>query len=307
MQTILGSNGVIGINLAQSLATYTKDIRLVSRHPKKVHDSDQLKPADLLDKAQTFAAVEGSEIVYLTAGLKYNINIWRKQWPVIMANVIEACQKYNAKLVFFDNVYCYGRVPGWMIEDTPVHPTSKKGEVRAHIANLILDSVKEGKLTALIARAPDFYGPNTPLSFVNAMVFDNHAKGKKAQLMLSDRYKHSLIYTPDAGRATALLGNTPSAFNQVWHLPTDKNVLTMKEVVALSANAFGVKPEYTVLSRWMLQLAGLFVGVIGESIEMLYQSDSDYLFDSSKFDRAFVFQTTSYAAGIAETAKAYKS
>jgi hypothetical protein len=26
-----------------------------------------------------------------------------------------------------------------------------------------------------------------------------------------------------------------------------------------------------------------------------------------KFDRAFVFQTTSYAAGIAETAKAYKS
>ena len=30
-------------------------------------------------------------------------------------------------------------------------------------------------------------------------------------------------YTPDAARAVALLGNTPDAFNQVWHLPTDKN------------------------------------------------------------------------------------
>jgi len=55
------------------------------------------------------------------------------------------------------------------------------------------------------------------------MVFENYAKGKKAQLMISDQYKHSLIYTPDAGQATALLGNTPSAFNQVWHLPTDSN------------------------------------------------------------------------------------
>ncbi|HMI65476.1 MAG TPA: NAD(P)H-binding protein, partial [Cyclobacteriaceae bacterium] len=105
MQTILGANGVIASNVAKALPHYTNKIRLVSRHPKKVNPSDELRSADLLDKDQTSSAVEGSEVVYLTAGLTYNTAIWRKQWPLIMSNVIEACKKHNAKLVFFDNVY----------------------------------------------------------------------------------------------------------------------------------------------------------------------------------------------------------
>lgn len=306
MQTILGANGVIANNLARTLPQYTDKIRLVSRHPKKINASDMLRSADLLIKDQVSAAVDGSEVAYLTAGLTYNINVWRKQWPVIMSNVIEACKKHNSKLVFFDNVYCYGRVNGWMTEETPVRPSSRKGEVRAAIANMILDEVKKGNLTALISRAPDFYGPQTPLSFLNVMVFENYAKGKKAQLMISDQYKHSLTYTPDAGKATALLGNTPAAFNQVWHVPTDSHTLTMKEIVEQAAAAFGVKPSYMVLQRWMLQMAGLFSGAIKESMEMLYQNDSDYLFSSGKFDKAFDFKTTRYSEGIVETANSFK-
>jgi nucleoside-diphosphate-sugar epimerase len=194
-----------------------------------------------------------------------------------------------------------------MTEETPVNPTSKKGEVRAQIANMILDEVKKGNLTALIARAPDFYGPYTPLSFVNVMVFENYARGRKAQLMISDQYKHSLIYTPDAGKATAILGNTESAFNQVWHLPTDKNALTMKEIAHLAAEAFGVKPDYMILKRWMIRMAALFNGAIRESVEMLYQNDGDYLFDCSKFDKAFQFRTTTYREGIRDTARSYKN
>jgi hypothetical protein len=96
---------------------------------------------------------------------------------------------------------------------------------------------------------------------------------------------------------TALIGNTPTAFNQVWHLPTDSNTLTIKEIAELAAAAFGVKPTYMVLQRWMLQLTGLFSGIIKESVEMLYQSDSDYLFSSSKFDKPFDFKTTRYSEG----------
>jgi uncharacterized protein YbjT (DUF2867 family) len=46
-QTILGANGAIGIELAKALTTYTTDIRLVSRNPKKVNPNDMLFPADL--------------------------------------------------------------------------------------------------------------------------------------------------------------------------------------------------------------------------------------------------------------------
>jgi nucleoside-diphosphate-sugar epimerase len=239
MQTILGAGGIIGKELAKSLPKYTDRIRLVSRNPKKVNPSDEIISADLLDADQIMKAVQGSEIVYLTAGLPYNIKTWQSQWPVIMKNVIDACKKHNAKLVFFDNVYPYGRVKGWMTEDTPFNPLSKKGEVRKKIDDMILDEVRRGKLKAIIARAADFYGPNTPLSFVNVMVFDKLIREKKAQWLINDQAKHSLTYTPDAGKATAILGNTGNAYNQVWHLPTDRNALTGKEFIEKAAQEFG--------------------------------------------------------------------
>ena len=306
MQTILGSSGIIGTELAKTLTQYTDRIRLVSRNPQKVNTSDELFTADLTDTQQVMNAVEGSGIVYLTVGLQYKINVWQNQWPLIMQNVIDACRTYKAKLVFFDNVYAYGLVKGWMKEDTLINPASKKGEVRAQIAQMINSEVEKGYLDAIIARAADFYGPNTPLSFVTATVFDNFKKGKKAQWFIDANKKHSMTYSPDAGKATAILGNTNSAYNQIWHLPTDKNTLTGKEFIELSAKAFGVNPDYMVLKKWMLQMVGLFVPVVKESIEMLYQNEYDYLFDSTKFEKTFNFKPTSYQAGIIETVKSIK-
>lgn len=306
MQTILGSSGIIGTELAKSLLQYTDKIRLVSRKPKRINPTDQLVVADLMNTQQVLSAVEGSQVVYLTVGLQYKISVWQKQWPIIMQNVIDACKTHKAKLVFFDNVYAYGLVNGWMKEDTRVNPISKKGEVRAQISQMIMSEVEKGNIDAIIARSADFYGPNTPLSFVTVTVFDNFKKGKKAQWFLDANKKHSMTYTPDAGKATALLGNTNSAYNQVWHLPTDKNVLTGKEFIELAAKEFGVKPNYTVLKMWMIQMVGFFIPVVKESIEMLYQNEHDYLFDSTKFEKAFNFKPTSYQDGIVETAKSMK-
>jgi nucleoside-diphosphate-sugar epimerase len=157
MQTILGAGGIIGKELAKSLPKYTDRIRLVSRNPKKVNLTDEIFSANLADAGQTLQAVQGSEVVYLTAGLPYNIRTWQGQWPIIMKNVIDACNKNNAKLVFFDNVYSYGRVNGWMTENTSTNPSSRKGEVRKKIADMIMDEVGRGKLKAIIARAADFY------------------------------------------------------------------------------------------------------------------------------------------------------
>jgi len=308
MQTILGSSGIIGKETARELyRSYTKEIRLVSRNPKPVNGNEQLFKADLLNRDQVFEAVKGSEVVYLTAGIQYSAKIWAEQWPVIMRNVVDACIAEKAKLVFFDNVYSYGKVAGVMTEETPYNPCSKKGKVRLGVINMMMEEVKKGNLEALIARAPDFYGPDTPLSFVNAMVFANFAKGKQAQWMGDPGKKHSFIFTPDAGKATAMLGNTPSAFNQVWHLPTDKNTLTGKEFIEAAAKAFGMKPKFMTIPKWMLQGLGFFNPIIKESLEMLYQNEVDYLFDSSKFDKAFGITPTPYQVGIEKTANSYKA
>jgi hypothetical protein len=61
MQTILGSGGAIGIELAQALKPYTGKIRLVSRNPQAVNPDYHLFSADLTKPADVVEAVDGSD------------------------------------------------------------------------------------------------------------------------------------------------------------------------------------------------------------------------------------------------------
>ena len=102
MQTILGSNGQIGHELAKELSKhYTTDIRLVSRKPKNINPTDQLVSADLMDFNQTKKAIENSDIVYFTVGLPMDSDLWENNFLKITTNVIQACKESNSKLVFF--------------------------------------------------------------------------------------------------------------------------------------------------------------------------------------------------------------
>ncbi|MFL5787768.1 MAG: NAD-dependent epimerase/dehydratase family protein [Flavisolibacter sp.] len=298
-QTILGANGTIGSVLAKELKNYTDDIRLVSRNPKKVNDKDELFPADLSNPEMVDKAIEGSSVVYLVVGFDYNIKVWRDKWPKLMQATITACKKHNAKLVFFDNVYLYDiNAIGHMTEDSPINPPSKKGQVRKEIAEMLMNEVKAGKLTALIARAPDFYGPGNEKSFLIETVYKNLKKGKRPNWFIDATKKHSFIYTPDAAKATAILGNSAESFNQVWHLPTDPNTLTGKEWIILFNKEMNTSKKPMVLSMFMIKLLGIFMPFMREMPEMMYQYDRDYFFDSNKFTSHFNFVPTPNEAGV---------
>lgn len=300
MQTILGSGGAIGVELARALKAQTDTIRLVSRTPRNVNPDDKLLPADLTQATDVLKAVEGSEVAYLTVGLPYEAKLWQRTWPVIMKNVIDACKTHGAKLVFFDNVYMYD--PDHlnpMTEATPIRPVSKKGVVRAKIAQMLLDAVERGELQALIARSADYYGPSIEnTSILTETVIKNLSSGKAANWLGPVNYKHAFTYTPDAGRATALLGNTPDAYNQVWHLPTAPNPPTGREWIEAFAQELGVEPKYRSVPKLMVRIIGLFMPIMAESVEMMYQYDRDYIFDSSKFEQRFDFEPTPYREGI---------
>jgi len=297
MQTILGSGGAIGIEAAKALPQYTDKIRLVSRNPKKINDSDELYPADLTDPGAVKVAIKGSEVVYLLIGLPYRTDVWEKQWPLIMRATLDACKENGTRLVFFDNVYMYGKVSGPMTEETPYNPCSKKGEVRARIARMLTDELEAGNLQGLIARSADFYGPIDQNTIPGNLVVNKLKKNQTANWLLDLDQPHSLTYTPDAGKATALLGNTSAAFNQVWHLPTAKNPLTGREFISIAAKLLQAPDKAAPLSRFMIGLAGLFDRNIREMKEMLYQYERPYIFDSSKFHQSF-FTATPYNEGI---------
>lgn len=307
IHTILGAGGIIARELTKELLENKQKVRLVSRQPKAVSIDTEVKTADLTDYGQTMAAVAGSSVVYLCAGLTYDRKIWAASWPRIMKNAIDACKAASARLIFFDNVYMYGLVKGAMTENTPYNPVSKKGEIRARIATQLMDEAKAGNIQASIARSADFYGPNADTtSVLNLLVIQKLIKGQKANWLGRDDVPHSYTYTPDAGKAMYLLGQDPSSDNQVWHMPTYNPALTGKEYIELIAGQLGVKPSYSKLGGFMVKLAGLFNTTIGELHEMLYQNTEPYIFDSSKFDQRFNFMPTTYEKGLAETIAASK-
>jgi len=299
MQTIIGSGGTIGLPLAKELAKYTDKIRLVSRNPKKVNDTDEIFPLDVSDLSGINHAIAGSEVVYVTIGFEYRLKVWRKTWPPFTEAVINACKAHNAKLVFFDNVYMYAKsaIPH-MTEDSTWQPPSKKGEIRKRLDEMILHEVENKNLTAMIVRSADFYGSDINKSVFGQTVVTNLMKGKSAQVFGNIDKIHTYTFTPDAAKATALLGNTPDAYNQIWHLPTTNEKLTNRQWIELVANELMVKPRIQKIPIFMLYLLGVFIPLLKEIPEMMYQNELDYFFDSSKFENRFSIKATDPKDGV---------
>lgn len=300
MQTILGANGQIAVELARELKrNHTSDVRLVSRNPRKVNESDAIVAADLLDARQTADAVKGSSIVYFTAGLPPDAELWERQFPTMLQNALDACREAGAKFAFFDNTYMYPQDDRLLTEEAPFAPVGRKGRVRARMATMVLEEMARGAIPVLIARAPEFYGPGKTQSFTNALVTDNLKAGKQPRVPVRDDTRRTLIWTPDASRGLAVLGNTPDAYGQTWHLPCCDDRPTYREFVAMACEAFERPVSYKVIGKWAFAAAGIFSSRVREIRELLPRYEQDNLFDSSKFKGRFPeFEVTEYREGV---------
>lgn len=300
MQTILGANGQIAVELARELRNrYTSQVRLVSRTPRKVHEDDALVAANLLDARQTAQAVEGSRIVYFTAGLPPDTQLWETQFPVMLKNALAASRAAGAKFVYFDNTYMYPQDSRVQTEEIAFAPVGRKGKVRAAMASMVLEEMARGDIPVAIGRAPEFYGPGMTQSFTNALVIDRLKAGETPRVPVRDDTQRTLIWTPDASRALAAIGNTPDAFGQTWHLPCCDDRPTYQQLVTSACEVFDRDASYTVLGKWTLAAAGLFSSKVREIKELLPRYAQDNLFDSSKFKRRFPeFEVTTYLEGL---------
>jgi len=308
MHTILGANGVIGEELAKELhASYQGKIKLVGRNPAKVNDTDILEKGDLLDADSVDRVLTGTSIAYLTVGLLYKSEVWLRDWEVVMEHVIDSCIKHKCKLVYFDNTYAYPQSEGTQTEETPMTSQGKKGRGKKKASDLMLQAMAEERIEGVICRAPEFYGPGKTKSFTNNLIFQQIKIGKTPKVFLRDDVLRSLIYTPDASRAMALLAHTSEAYGQVWHLPCDDNRLTYRQIMDEISNQLGRKVNHKVLGAIALKVASLFNETIRETQELFPRYKVDNVFVSDKFKSRFPdFQVTSYQEGIRQILKDYQ-
>ena len=290
---VLGGNGIVGRETVRALVARGHTPASVGRRPAAA-DGARSVTADLLDPADAARALRGAEVAYLVAGLPYSSRVWADQWPVIVGNAVDAALEHGTHLVYLDNVYAYGRVIGPMTERTPIEPSSEKGRVRAAVLDLLGDAAARG-LVVTIGRSADFYGPGASTSVFNTFALDKIAAGKKATWLLDADQPHSLTYTPDIGRALAVLGTAQQARGRTWHLPTAP-ALTGRQYVELAA---GPGAPTAVMGSTTMRIGALVNSAARETLEMSYQYTAPYVFDSAAFESTFGLRPTAPAEGIA--------
>ena len=160
----------------------------------------------------------------------------------------------------------------------------------------MLDEARSAGLVATVARSADFYGPGAGTSVFNMMAVDNVVRGKRPVWLFDATTPHSMTYTPDIGRALAVLGTDARAAGMTWHVPTAAPALTGRQYAQLLGDG-----EVKVMSLLTMRLGGIFMPVARETIELGYQNTEDYVFDSSAFEQTFGVTPTPYADGVART------
>ena len=80
-------------------------------------------------------------------------------------------------------------------------------------------------------------------------------------------------------------------------MPT-ASAITGKKFIELAAAIYGVEPKVFAINKFMLWSYGLFNKVVMSTVEMYYQYNHDYIFDSSKFEKTFNYKPASYEEGI---------
>jgi nucleoside-diphosphate-sugar epimerase len=281
-----------------------KPVRAVNRSGNAdVPEDVDVVAADVYQSGQAEQAAEGATIIYQCAQPGYTE--WPAKFPPLQERILDAAINLEAKFVVPENLYMYGPVNGPITEDLPYTPTTRKGKVRAEMAQAIHKAVEAGKLQAVQVRASDFYGPHVEGSAFGEIIFKAVAQGKTAQAAGNIDLPHSYTYIDDFAKALVIVGEHEEAMGQVWLVP-NAPVTTTRELIEKAYAIAGHPPKIRAASRWMLRAVGLFVPEVREMVEMLYEFEEPFVVDSSKFVNAFGDIATPFDEGLRHTVEWYQ-
>lgn len=304
LHVIFGA-GPLGMAVMEELVQAGKPVRLVSRSGNAaVPAAVEVFAADASDPVQAAEACEGASVVYHCANVDYAK--WVELFPPLTRGILAGAKSAGARLVFGDNLYAYGPHAEVMAEDTPRKPLPGKPVMRAEMERLLLEAHERGELEVAIAKGSDFYGPRVFQSHAGDRVFPALLAGKAASVIGNPDVPHTFTYIRDFARVLVLLGETPDAAGDVWHVPAAET-LTTREFIQRAAAVAGTEAKVSAMPGWMLKLLSPFVPILKELKEVLYQFEQPFIVDGSKAVNRLGFTPTPVDAALEDTLAWYRS
>ena len=230
--------------------------------------------------------------------------MWPTYWPPIAAALLAAAEKTGAVLAITGNLYPYGPVDGPMTEDLPDRATGTKGALRAQMWAEAKAWHDAGRIRAVEVRGSDYLGPEVTQAHV-PLVAGKALQGKNVRVFGDPQAPHSMTDVRDMARALVATAAEPTAWGRVWHAPTNP-ARSQAETVADVCRSVGRDPvRVKAWPRALLSVGGVFVPVLRELRETVYQFQSPYVLDSSAIEEALGLEPTQWedvCRATAETA-----
>jgi nucleoside-diphosphate-sugar epimerase len=305
LHVVIGASGGTGSAIVRELVARGKRVRGVNRrgHANVPSVVEMLK-ADATDPSSMREVCQGATVVYNCVNPPFAQ--WTQIFPAVMEATIEGAAAADAKLVFADDTWMYGKVDRPMTENSPSRPVSNKGVLRAWLAEMLLAAYSRGKVRAIIGRGGELYGPIIE-SVLGQNLFGAALAGKRATWIGNLDVPLTPLFIDDFARGLVTLGEHDEAIGQVWHIPTPEPI-TGREFVRMIFEEVGRAPKVTAYSHQFVKALGLFWPLAREGAEMVYQFERPFIIDSSKYKHSFGKGTvTPYREGIRQTIDWYRS
>jgi len=303
---VVFGTGPVGCWTARALVDLGLSVRVVNRsgrRPSLLPEEAEVVAADISDPARAEEAARGAAVVYQAMNPPYHR--WLELFPALQRGALAAARAAGARYVSIENLYMLDPTPP-ITERSAVAPRSRKGALRARMAEEVMAAHARGEIVAAALRPSDYYGPGVTDSTFGERVFGPLLAGKAAQVLGSASQPHSFAFIEDVGRAAATLGTRPEAWGRAWIAPHAPAV-TQGEMVAIACRSLGREPALSVVSPAMLRLAGLFVPGARASVEMMYQFTAPFVADGSAIERELGVAPTTLEEGIARTVAWYRA
>jgi nucleoside-diphosphate-sugar epimerase len=263
---ILGAAGRLGYAAAEAFRSAGWSVTGLVR-PGAAHRAPRaIKIVETTDRKVAVEAAQGMNVVL--HALNPPTTKWRQMALPHAYAAIEAAETSGATLLFPGNIYNYGRaMPELLDEKTPVHPTTRKGKIRAEIEQRLLEASERGMRT-IILRAGDFFGSGRGSWFDLVLAKDlaRHVITYPGPLDCL----HSWAYVPDLAATLVRLASVRDKISAFETFGFPGHAASGHDMAAAIAKAVGQGLKVKPMSWWFIHVLAAIVPLPREMSEMAY-------------------------------------
>ena len=251
---VTGGTGFIGRNLIETLAKKENNVTALVRKSSNIiklkNRGIHIVYGDINDLSSLKTALTGIDIVYHCAGYVRNASL-KKLFRVNVEGTRNICQAALEtginRLIYTSSIAVISgnkQIP--LTDDLPYSSTNNYGLSKLEAEKIVIEYRNKGLKTAIL-RPCMVYGPGEPhaLNFLLNLI-----RWRLIPIIADGNAHWHLVHVNNVVNALILAGYMDQALSGTY-IVADKEVLTVKEILNLMADAMGVKQPWHISKKFI--------------------------------------------------------